>query len=178
MSQWYQGETSLWRTCQQCLFHFPIWEEAQPKNLHVVHLIISIFWISSAASEPTPVFSPKPCRRHYFWFSGLFRRNHVADVFGLFCQNHVADLGHGNHSGELLLFVGCIVTFFVSYLICMFQDSVPAGSYNDPFLSSVCVYTVITNGFSSCHRSCTIQKKQGAEIPMSLSLPTKLGDMW
>ena len=46
-------------------------------------------------------------------------------------------LGHGNHSGELLLFVGCIVNFFVSYLICMFQDSVPAGSYNDPFLSSV-----------------------------------------
>ena len=33
--------------------------------------------------------------------------------------------------------VGCIVNFFVSYLICMFQDSVPAGSYNDPFLSSV-----------------------------------------
>ena len=65
--------------------------------------------------------------------------NHVADVFGLFCQNQVADvffddaLGHGNHSGELLLFVGCIVNFFVSYLICMFQDSVPAGSHNDPF---------------------------------------------
>ena len=71
--------------------------------------------------------------------------DHVADVFGLFCQNHVADvfifdddLGHGNHSGELLFFVGCIVNFIVSYLICMFQDSVPAGSYNDPFLSSVC----------------------------------------
>ena len=48
------------------------------------------------------------------------------------------DFGHGNHSGELLLFVGCIVNFVVSYLICMFQDSVPAGSYNDPFLSSVC----------------------------------------
>ena len=47
------------------------------------------------------------------------------------------DLGHGNHSGELLLFVGCIVNFIVSYLICTFQDSVPAGSYNDPFLSSV-----------------------------------------
>ena len=47
------------------------------------------------------------------------------------------DLGHGNHSGELLLFVGCFVNFVVSYLICMFQDSVPAGSYNDPFLSSV-----------------------------------------
>ena len=47
------------------------------------------------------------------------------------------DLGHGNHSEELLLFVGCIVIFVVSFLICMFQDSVPAGSYNDPFLSSV-----------------------------------------
>ena len=47
------------------------------------------------------------------------------------------DLGHGNHSGELPLFVGCIVIFVVLYLICMFQDSVPAGSYNDPFLSSV-----------------------------------------
>ena len=47
------------------------------------------------------------------------------------------DLGHGNHSGELPLFVGCIGFFVVSYLICMFQDSVPAGSYNDPFLSSV-----------------------------------------
>ena len=33
--------------------------------------------------------------------------------------------------------VGCIVNFIVSYLICTFQDSVPAGSYNDPFLSSV-----------------------------------------
>ena len=89
--------------------------------------------------------SPKPRRRLYFWVSGLFRRNHVADVFGLFYQNHVADsfiyfdddLGHGNHSGELLLLVGCIVIFVVSFLICMFQDSVPAGSYNDPFLSSV-----------------------------------------
>ena len=47
--------------------------------------------------------------------------------------------GHGNHSGELLLFIGCIVIFVVSFLICMFQDSVPAGSYNDPVLSSVCV---------------------------------------
>ena len=79
----------------------------------------------------------------------IFSPNHVADVFGLFYQNHVADsfildddLGHGNHSGELLLFVGCIVNFIVSYLICMFQDSVPAGSYNDPFLSSVCVCTI------------------------------------
>ena len=37
-------------------------------------------------------------------------------------------------------FVGCIINFIVSTLICMFQDSVPAGSYNDPFLSSVCVW--------------------------------------
>ena len=42
-----------------------------------------------------------------------------------------------DHSEVLPLFVGCIVNFIVSYLICMFQDSVPAGSYNDPFLSSV-----------------------------------------
>ena len=49
------------------------------------------------------------------------------------------EFGHGNHSGELPLFVGCFVNFVISYLICMFQDSVPAGSYNDPFLSSVCV---------------------------------------
>ena len=54
----------------------------------------------------------------------------------------MTNLGHGNHSGELLLFVGYIVNFVVSYLICMFQDSVPAGSYNDPFLSSVCVCNI------------------------------------
>ena len=45
--------------------------------------------------------------------------------------------GHEDHSEELLLFIGCIVNFIVSYLMCMFQDSVPAGSYNNPFLSSV-----------------------------------------
>ena len=50
------------------------------------------------------------------------------------------DSEHEDHSEELLLFVGCIVNFIVSYLICMFQDSVPAGSYNDPFLSNVCMY--------------------------------------
>ena len=87
-----------------------------------------------------------------------FRRNHVADsnfdfpdyfaetsrrcIWGIPSKPRrrfifAEDLGHGNHSGELLLFVGCIVNFIVSYLICMFQDSVPAGSYNDPFLSSV-----------------------------------------
>ena len=93
-----------------------------------------------------------------FWFVQLhqnlpqyFRRNHVADTILIFlnyfaepCRRCIwgisskprrrfiifdDDLGHGNHSGELLLFVGCIVNFIVSYLICMFQDSVPAGSY-------------------------------------------------
>ena len=48
------------------------------------------------------------------------------------------DSEHEDLSAELLLFVECIVNFVVSSLICMFQDSVPAGSYNDPFLSSVC----------------------------------------
>ena len=51
--------------------------------------------------------------------------------------NFDVDSEHEDHSEELLLFVGCIVNFIVSYLICMFQDSVPARSYNDPFLSSV-----------------------------------------
>ena len=71
------------------------------------------------------------CRRCIWGISSKPRRRFIFDD----------DLGHGNHSGELLLFVGCIVNFVLSYLICMFQDSVPAGSYNDPFLSSVCVYT-------------------------------------
>ena len=49
-------------------------------------------------------------------------------------------------------FVGCIVNFIVSYLICMFQDSVPTGSYNDPFLSSVCV--CVPNAYKPC-KPCT-----------------------
>ena len=116
------------------------------RNLESMLVIYDLF----AASEPSSAFSPKACRRHYFDFSELFRRNHVADVFGLFVKNHVADLilfdvdsEHEDHSEELLLFVGCIVNFIVSYLICMFQDSVPAGSYNDPFLSSVCVWVCV-----------------------------------
>jgi len=65
--------------------NFQKWEEAQPKNLHVVSCEISIyctvvaiwnqFWsftISSAASEPSSVFSPKPCRRQYFDFLDYF----------------------------------------------------------------------------------------------------------
>ena len=38
---------------------------------------------------------------------------------------------------------------FVSCLICMLQDSVPAGSYNDPFLSSVIPMVTPT----WCHRA-------------------------
>jgi len=38
------------------------------------------------------------------------------------------DVESEDHYGELPLFVGCIVDYFVSSLICMFQDSVPAGS--------------------------------------------------
>ena len=72
--------------------------EPQPQYYTICCTVVAIwnyvwsFMLGSIASEPSSVFSPKPCRRHYFWFSGLFRRNHVADVFGLFCQNHVADI--------------------------------------------------------------------------------------
>ena len=79
------------------------------------------------ASEPSSVFSPRSCRRLYFRLFGLFRRNHVADVFGLFRQNLVADV--------FLMKIVDVET--IQDQICMFQDSVPAGSYNDPFLSSV-----------------------------------------
>ena len=65
-------------------------------------------------------------------------RRDIADdiIAGLFILFDV-DSEPDDHSEVLLLFVGCIVNFIVSYLICMFQDSVPSGSYNDPFLSSV-----------------------------------------
>ena len=76
-------------------------------------------------------------RRRYLL---LKLRRDIADgiIAGLFILFDV-DSEPDDHSEVLLLFVGCIVNFSVSYLICMFQDSVPAGSYNDPFLSSVCV---------------------------------------
>ena len=60
-------------------------------------------------------------------------------LFGVYGGVIDVDSEPDDHSEVLPLFVGCIVNFIVSYLICMFQDSVPAGSYNDPFLSSVCV---------------------------------------
>ena len=78
-----------------------------------------------------------------------FRRD-IADgtIAGLFILFDV-DSEPDDHSEVLLLFVGCFVNFIVSYLICMFQDSVPAGSYNDPFLSSVIPMVTPTR----CHRA-------------------------
>ena len=66
-------------------------------------------------------------------------RRDIADgiIAGLFILFDVDSEPDDHSEVLLLLFVGCIVNFIVSYLICMFQDSVPAGSYNDPFLSSV-----------------------------------------
>ena len=145
---WYHG-WSPWRTCQ---FYWngkrlnPRTSTSSIWNFNLLHCWRNLESILTFTCVRTFLsFSPKPCRRQYFWFFGLFRRNHVADVFGLFYQHYNRrflfddEFGHGNHSGELLLFVGCFVNFVVSYLICMFQDSVPAGSYNDPVLSSVCV---------------------------------------
>ena len=151
----------LFRVCFHSIVHVCWWEEAQPKNLNV-NLFIS-------SRLPQSVFSPKPChglaasepsseqgRRKYTW-NNLFTwsptsssptviyllaklRRDIADdiIAGLFIPFDV-DSEPDDHSEVLLLFVGCIVNFIVSYLTCMFQDSVPAGSYNDPFLSSVCV---------------------------------------
>ena len=77
-------------------------------------------------------------------------RRDIADdiIAGLFILFDVVS-GHEDHSAERPLFVGCIVNFFVSRLICTFQDSVPAGSYNDPFLSSVIPMVTPT----WCHRA-------------------------
>ena len=129
------------------------WEEAQPKNLHVVHLKFQFTALLTQSEINFDIYMHQNLPQFFaetlsptvllvFW---IISPKHVADVFGLLYQHYDRrflfddEFGHGNHSGELLLFVGCFVNFIVSYLICMFQDSVPAGSYNDPFLSSVCV---------------------------------------
>ena len=77
-------------------------------------------------------------------------RRDIADdiIAGLFIPFDV-DSEHEDHSAERLFFVGYIVNFVVSFRICMFQDSVPAGSYNDPFLSSVIPMVTPT----WCHRA-------------------------
>ena len=64
----------------------------------------------------------------------FFRRNHVADnifwfstslFYSILCA---VESEHDDLTGELPLFVGCIVDLLDSRLICMFQDSVPVGS--------------------------------------------------
>ena len=80
------------------------------------------------ASEPSSVFSPRSCRRLYFRLFGLFCRLYFR-LFGLFrrlCRRCI---------WNILLKIVDVET--IQDQICMFQDSVPAGSYNDPFLSSV-----------------------------------------
>ena len=156
--QW-NGISSLasWTYLHQFLFSW--WDMANPRTtkplfkqsiLHLELPLVIYDWFScirtflsifAETMSPTVslifwIISPKPCRRYIWITSSKPRRRYI--IFD-------DDLGHGNHSGELLLFVGGIVNFVVSYLICMFQDSVPAGSYNDPFLSSVCVWTLWKN---------------------------------
>ena len=96
--------------------------------------------------------------------------------------NFDVDSEHEDHSEELLLFVGCIVNFIVSYLICMFQDSVPAGSYNDPFLSSVCVCvgpTPVSKGLTNLQIVQFFNfRAGGASSPSSLAPTKTLDECW
>ena len=72
--------------------------EPQPPCYTICCTVVAIwnqcwsFTISSAASEPSSVFSPNHVADSIFDFLGNISPNHVADVFGLFCQNHVADV--------------------------------------------------------------------------------------
>ena len=123
--------------------------EPQPPCYTICCTVVAIwnqFWsIMIAASEPSSEFRRNLVADCNFDFLDYFAETMSPMFLDYFVTTtspiHLFifddDLGHGNHSGELPLFVGCIVNFVVSYLICMFQDSVPAGSYNDPFLSSV-----------------------------------------
>ena len=64
------------------------------------------------------LFSPKPHRRlHFDFFVNIMPLMYFDDVFWTWrpCR-------------RTSIIWRCIVDFFVSYLICMFQDSVPAGS--------------------------------------------------
>ena len=103
------------------------------------------------ASEPSSVFSPRSCRRLYFRLFGLFRRLYFR-LFGLFrrlCRRCI---------WNILLKIVDVET--IQDQICMFQDSVPAGSYNDPFLSSVCDKVVWQCcGWQSCGwQSCVWER--------------------
>ena len=146
------GDTRLGQSGVPASVLFSWWDVANPRTtkpsfkqfiLHLELRLIIHAWfncIRTFLSIFAETMSPT-----VFWFSGFFSPNMSPMYLDYFVKTTSPislfifddDLGHGNHSGELLLFVGCIVYFVLSYLICMFQDSVPAGSYNDPFLSSV-----------------------------------------
>ena len=127
------------------------WEEAQPKNLHVVHLKFQFTALLTQSGINFAIYAYLNCIRTFlsifaetmspilFWFFWIISPNHVADVFGVFHQNHVAD--------SFLMTILDMET--IQDQICMFQDSVPAGSYNDPFLSSVIPMVTPT----WCHRA-------------------------
>ena len=72
-------------------------------------------------------------------------------------------------------FVGCIVNFIVSYLICMFQDSVPTGSYNDPFLSSVCVCAIVRIQYPSLKSTKSTNQQQNQDLTGAAILRTSVG---
>ena len=62
-------------------------------------------------------------------------------------------------------FKSTIYIIIVSYyLLFLHVRCIPISQF-DKTVPSMCVYTVITNGFSSCHRSCTIQKSRGQRYP-------------
>ena len=104
------------------------------------------------------------------------RRRDIADgiIAGLFILFDV-DSEPDDHSEVLLLFVGCIVNFSVSYLICMFQDSVPTGSYNDPFLSSVCVCAIVRIQYPSLKSTKSTNQQQNQDLTGAAILRTSVG---
>ena len=112
----------LFRVCFHSIVNVWWWEEAQPKNLQVN-------FISSRL--PQSEFSPKPCRRCIL-LSAHFAETTSPIVFWFFRQYHVANVFWWRfwtwRPCRRTIIWRCIVDFFVSYLICMFQDSVPAGS--------------------------------------------------
>ena len=131
---WYQKGTPFWRTCQS-EFLFLQWPGAKPRTPPPIFHVYTVTAIWTIVLESTTydrrfiadilvgTTSPIHRRRQQFGFSMCSFYSILFDV----------DSDHADHSGELPSFVGCVVDSFVSCLICMFQDSVPAGSYNDPF---------------------------------------------
>ena len=83
----YQEGTLSWRTCFFRHSKGPSSEPQPPWFYSFTVATICSSCIRTFLSIFAETMSPT-----VFWFSGCFRRNHIADVFGLFCQNHVADL--------------------------------------------------------------------------------------